>query len=62
VAFCGNSVQNWDIRLVPGVASITAVHRIVTTPGIDAAEAEAIRDLGIDLIIATPEAPFRRAR
>jgi DeoR/GlpR family transcriptional regulator of sugar metabolism len=39
------------------VASITAVHRIITTPGIDPAEAEAIRDLGVDLIIATPQAP-----
>jgi len=38
------------------VASITAVHRIITTPGIDPAEAAAIRDLGIDLILATPEA------
>jgi DeoR/GlpR family transcriptional regulator of sugar metabolism len=34
------------------VAPITAVHRIVTTPGIDPAEAAAIRELGIDLIIA----------
>jgi hypothetical protein len=34
------------------VAPITAVHRIVTTPGIDPTEADAIRDLGIDLIIA----------
>lgn len=33
------------------VAPITAVHRIVTTPGIDPDEAAAIRDLGIDLII-----------
>ncbi len=38
------------------VAPITAVHRIVTTPGIDPDEAAAIRDLGIDLIIATPDA------
>jgi DeoR/GlpR family transcriptional regulator of sugar metabolism len=37
------------------VAAITAVHRIITTPGIDPAEAAAIRDLGIELIIATPE-------
>lgn len=37
------------------VAPITAVHRIVTTPGIDPAEAAAIRDLGIDLIIVEPE-------
>ena len=36
------------------VAPITAVHRIVTTPGIDPDEATAIRDLGIDLIIAVP--------
>jgi DeoR family fructose operon transcriptional repressor len=35
------------------VAPITAVHRIVTTPGIDPGEAAAIRDLGIDLIIAS---------
>jgi DeoR/GlpR family transcriptional regulator of sugar metabolism len=34
------------------VAPITAVHRIVTTPGVDPEEAAAIRDLGIDLIIA----------
>jgi DeoR family transcriptional regulator, fructose operon transcriptional repressor len=37
------------------VAAITAVHRIVTTPGIDPDEAAAIRDLGIDLIIAEPD-------
>lgn len=37
------------------VAPITAVHRIVTTPGIDPAEAAAIRELGIDLIIAEPD-------
>jgi DeoR family transcriptional regulator, fructose operon transcriptional repressor len=35
------------------VAPITAVHRIVTTPGIEPEEAAAIRDLGIDLIIAS---------
>jgi len=34
------------------VAAITACQRIITTPGIDPAEADAIRDLGIDLIIA----------
>lgn len=34
------------------VAPITAVHRIVTTPGVDPDEAAAIRELGIDLIIA----------
>jgi DeoR/GlpR family transcriptional regulator of sugar metabolism len=34
------------------VAPITAVHRIITTPGIDPEEEAAIRDLGIDLIIA----------
>lgn len=34
------------------VAPIEAVRRIVTTPGIDPAEATAIRDLGIELIIA----------
>jgi DeoR family fructose operon transcriptional repressor len=33
------------------VAPITAVHRIITTSGIDPTEAAAIRDLGIDLII-----------
>lgn len=38
------------------VAPLTAVNRIVTTPGIDGAEAAAICDLGIDLIIAEPEA------
>jgi DeoR/GlpR family transcriptional regulator of sugar metabolism len=37
------------------VAPITAVQRIVTTPGIDPDEASAIRDLGIDLIIADPD-------
>lgn len=37
------------------VAPITAVHRIVTTPGIDPTEADAIRDLGIDLMIVEPE-------
>jgi hypothetical protein len=37
------------------VAPITAVHRIITTPGIDPDEAAAIRELGIDLIIAEPE-------
>jgi DeoR/GlpR family transcriptional regulator of sugar metabolism len=36
------------------VASIVAVHRIITSSGIDPAEAAAIRDLGIDLIIAEP--------
>jgi DeoR family fructose operon transcriptional repressor len=35
------------------VAPITAVQRIVTTAGIDPGEAAAIRDLGIDLIIAS---------
>src|SRR5512141_1494490 len=40
------------------VAPITAVHRIVTTPGVDPDEAAAIRELGIDLIIAElDEAP-----
>lgn len=40
------------------VAPITAVHRIVTTPGVDPEEAAAIRELGIDLIIAElDEAP-----
>lgn len=37
------------------VAPISVVHRIVTTPGIDPREAAAIRDMGIDLIIAEPE-------
>jgi DeoR/GlpR family transcriptional regulator of sugar metabolism len=37
------------------VAPITAVQRIITTPGIDPAEAAAIRDLGIDLIIVEPD-------
>lgn len=36
------------------VAPITALHRIITTPGIDPEEAAAIRDLGIDLIVAEP--------
>jgi DeoR family transcriptional regulator, fructose operon transcriptional repressor len=39
------------------VAPITAVQRIVTTPGIDPDEASAIRDLGIDLIIADLDDP-----
>jgi DeoR family fructose operon transcriptional repressor len=34
------------------IAPILAVHRIVTSPGIDPEEAAAIQDLGIDLIIA----------
>ncbi len=34
------------------VAPITAVHTIITTPGIDPAEADGIRDLGIELVIA----------
>jgi DeoR family transcriptional regulator, fructose operon transcriptional repressor len=38
------------------VAPLSAVRRIVTTPGIDPTEADAIRELGIDLIIAQPEA------
>jgi DeoR/GlpR family transcriptional regulator of sugar metabolism len=38
------------------VAPITAVHRIITTPGVDPQEAAAIRDLGIDLIVAEPAA------
>jgi DeoR family transcriptional regulator, fructose operon transcriptional repressor len=36
------------------VAPITAVHAIVTTPGIDPDEAARIRDLGIELFIAQP--------
>jgi DeoR family transcriptional regulator, fructose operon transcriptional repressor len=42
-------------RALVQVAPITAVHRIITTPGVDPEEAAAIRDLGIDLIIAEPE-------
>lgn len=38
------------------VAPLTAVHRIITTPGIDPVEAAAIRDLGIDLIVVEPGA------
>jgi DeoR/GlpR family transcriptional regulator of sugar metabolism len=34
------------------VAPLTAVHTIVTTPGIDPAEAEAIRAMGVEVIIA----------
>jgi DeoR family fructose operon transcriptional repressor len=34
------------------VAPMLAVHTIVTTPGIDPAEADAIRELGIELIVA----------
>ena len=34
------------------VAPMLAVHCIVTTPGIDPAEADAIRELGIELIVA----------
>jgi len=34
------------------VAPITAVHRIITTPGVDADELAAIRDLGIEVIVA----------
>jgi hypothetical protein len=30
------------------------VHKIVTTPGVDPAEADAIREMGIELIIAEP--------
>ena len=36
------------------VAPITAVQKIITTPGVDPAEAAAIRELGIDLIVAEP--------
>jgi DeoR family fructose operon transcriptional repressor len=36
------------------IANLDAVHTIVTTPGVDAAEADAIRDMGIELIIAEP--------
>lgn len=38
------------------VAPITAVQRIITTPGIDPTEAAAIRDLGIELIVVDPGA------
>jgi DeoR/GlpR family transcriptional regulator of sugar metabolism len=34
------------------VAPITAVHRIITTPGVDPEELAAIRDLGIEVIVA----------
>jgi DeoR/GlpR family transcriptional regulator of sugar metabolism len=37
------------------VAPITAVQRIITTPGIDPTEAAAIRELGIELIVVDPE-------
>jgi DeoR family transcriptional regulator of aga operon len=40
------------------VAPITAVRRIITSQGIDAGEADAIRDLGIELIIAEPVEPI----
>lgn len=36
------------------VAPINAVNKIVTTPGVDPAETEAIRDLGIEIIVADP--------
>jgi DeoR/GlpR family transcriptional regulator of sugar metabolism len=60
-------------RALVRVASMSAVHRIVTTPGIDPDEAAAIRDLGIDLIVVEPavgmaagenaaELPERRSR
>jgi DeoR/GlpR family transcriptional regulator of sugar metabolism len=50
-------------RALVRVAPITAVQRIVTTPGIDPEEAAAIRDLGIDLIVAEVGRPGdRRAR
>lgn len=39
-------------RALVRVAELSAVQRIVTTPGVDPAEAAAIRDLGIDLIFA----------
>ena len=44
------------------VAPITAVHRIITTPGVDPAEAAAIRDLGIDLIVVEPAEGRTRSR
>lgn len=34
------------------VAPITAVQTIITTPGVDPAEVEAVRDLGVELIVA----------
>jgi DeoR/GlpR family transcriptional regulator of sugar metabolism len=37
------------------VAPITAVHRIITTPGVDPDELAAIRDLGIEVIVAEVE-------
>ena len=36
------------------IANLDAVHTIVTTPGIDPAEADAIEDMGIRLIVAEP--------
>ncbi len=44
------------------VAPITAVQRIISSPGIDPDEMAAIRDLGIDLIIADPAAPLADAQ
>jgi len=41
-------------RALVKVASLTAVHKIITTSGLDPDEAAAIRDLGIDLIIVEP--------
>jgi DeoR family fructose operon transcriptional repressor len=40
------------------VAPVTAVNTIITSPGVDPAEAEAIRDLGVELIVA-PLGPDR---
>jgi DeoR/GlpR family transcriptional regulator of sugar metabolism len=37
------------------VAPITAVHRIITTPGVDPEELAAIRDLGIEVIVVELE-------
>lgn len=38
------------------VAPMSAVHRIVTTPGVDPDELAAIRDLGIDVVVVEPVA------
>lgn len=37
------------------IAGIDAVQRIVTTPGVDPAEAQAIEDAGVEIIVAEPE-------
>ena len=42
-------------RALVRVAPITAVQRIITTPGVDPDELAAIRDLGIEVIVAELE-------